>query len=183
MEDLQIIELYWKRDESAIKESQAKYGGYCSTIANHILHSAEDAEECVNDTWFRAWNTMPPEKPNRLSVFLGKITRNLAIDKYRKDRTHKYGGGQTALCLEELEECIGEEQPIEDRIAFQELLRSFLRDLPPKNRDIFLLRYWYMMPIAEIADRNQLTEGSVRMILQRIRDKLRVYLEREGAGI
>ena len=80
MEDLHIIELYWQRNESAIKESQMKYGGYCSTIANNILHSAEDTEECVNDTWFRAWNTMPPEKPNRLAVFLGRITRNLAID-------------------------------------------------------------------------------------------------------
>ena len=80
MEDLHIIELYWQRNESAIKESQMKYGGYCSTIANNILHSSEDTEECVNDTWFRAWNTMPPEKPNRLAVFLGRITRNLAID-------------------------------------------------------------------------------------------------------
>ena len=126
---------------------------------------------------------MPPEKPNRLSVFFGKITRNLAIDKYRKDRTQKYGGGQIALCLDELEECIGEEHPIEDRIAFQELIYKFLSELPEKNRDIFLLRYWYMMSIAEIASRNHITEGSVRMILQRVRDKLKKYLEKEGAGV
>jgi len=183
MEDLHIIELYWQRNESAIKESQTKYGGYCSTIANNILHSPEDTEECVNDTWLRAWNKMPPEKPNRLSVFFGKITRNLAIDKYRKDRTQKYGGGQIALCLDELEECIGEEHPIEDRIAFQELLCKFLSDLPEKNRNIFLLRYWYMMPISEISSRNHITEGSVRMILQRVRDKLKKHLEKEGVGV
>lgn len=183
MEDIQIIELYWQRDETAIKESRTKYGGYCSTIANNILHSAEDTEECVNDTWFRAWNTMPPEKPNRLAVFLGRITRNLAIDKYRKDRSQKYGGGQTALCLDELGECIGEDSPIEDRLALRELLKSFLRDLSDKNRNIFLLRYWYMMPVSEIAKRNDISEGAVKMILQRVRDKLRTYLKKEGIGI
>lgn len=125
MEDIHIIELYWQRDESAIKESQTKYGSYCITIANNILHSSQDTEECVNDTWFRAWNTMPPEKPRRLSVFLGKITRNLAIDKYRRDKSQKYGKGQIALCLDELGECIGENNPIEDRIALKELLNLF----------------------------------------------------------
>lgn len=183
MEDLYIIELYWQRDESAIKESQTKYGGYCSTIANNILHSSEDTEECVNDTWFRAWNTMPPEKPNRLAVFLGKITRNLAIDKYRRDKSQKYGGGQIALCLDELGECIGENSPIEDRVALKELLDCFLSELPDKNRDIFLLRYWYLMPISEIAKRNNTTEGAVKKILQRIREKLKDYLEKEGVGI
>lgn len=183
MEDLHIIELYWQRDESAIRESQTKYGGYCSTIANNILHSAEDTKECVNDTWFRAWNAMPPEKPSRLAVFFGKITRNLAIDKYRRDRSQKYGGGQTALCLDELGECIGEDSPIEDRLALRELLNSFLCDLSDKNRNIFLLRYWYMMSVSEIAKRNDISEGAVKMILQRVRDKLRTYLEKEGAGI
>lgn len=183
MEDLHIIELYWQRNESAIKESQTKYGGYCSTIANNILHSAEDTEECVNDTWLHAWNTMPPEKPSRLAVFLGKITRNLAIDKYRKDRSQKYGGGQVTLCLDELGECIGEDTPIEDRLALKELMDSFLQSLPDKNRKIFLLRYWYMMPVAEIAKRNNISEGAVKMILQRVRDKLRAYLEKEGVGV
>ena len=183
MEDLHIIELYWQRDETAINESQTKYGGYCSTIAKNIFHSSEDTDECVNDTWFRAWNTMPPEKPSRLAVFFGKITRNLAIDKYRKDRSQKYGGGQTALCLDELGECIGEDNPIEDRLALRELLNSFLCSLPDKNRNIFLLRYWYMMPVAEIAKRNGISEGAVKMILQRVRDKLKNYLEKEGVGV
>ncbi|SDA21852.1 RNA polymerase sigma-70 factor, ECF subfamily [Ruminococcus sp. YE71] len=183
MEDLQIIELYWQRKESAIHESRNKYGGYCSAIANNILHSAEDSEECVNDTWFRAWNAMPPEKPSRLAVFLGRITRNLAIDRYRRDRSQKFGGGQTALCLDELGECIGEESPIEDRIALKELIDVFLHSLPEKNRKLFLLRYWYMMPVAEIAKRNNMSEGAVKMILQRVRNKLKDYLEQEGVGV
>ena len=183
MEDYHIIELYWQRDESAIKESQAKYGAYCNTIANNILHSVEDTEECVNETWFRAWNTMPPEKPSRLAIFFGKITRNLAIDKYRKDRAQKYGGGQTALCLDELGECISENHQIEDTLALKELLNRFLYDLPEKNRTIFFLRYWYMMPVAEIAKRNHMSEGAVKMILKRVRDKLKDFLEKEGVGV
>ena len=183
MEDDNIIELYWQRDESAIRESEMKYGGYCSSIADNILHSAEDTEECVSDTWFRAWNTMPPDRPSRLALFFGRITRNLAIDRYRRGRSQKYGGGQTALCLEELAECIGESSPIEDRLALRELLNSFLGALPEKNRDVFLLRYWYMMPVKEIAVRKALSEGAVKMILQRVREKLRDCLEKEGIGV
>ena len=183
MEDLQIIELYWNRDETAIKESQAKYGSYCSSIAYNILHSEEDAEECVNDTWLRAWNVMPPAKPNRLGIFLGKITRNLAIDKYRKERSEKYGSGQAALCLDELEECVGENHPIEDRIALAELMNRFLKELPQNKRDIFLLRYWYLMPVSEIGKRCGISEGAVKKTLQRLRENLKVYLETEGFGI
>ncbi len=183
MEDKHIIELYWQRDETAIAESRKKYGSYCSTIAGNILHRAEDTEECVNDTWFRAWNTIPPAKPKRLAVFLGKITRNLAIDKYRKNKAQKYGGEQITLCLEELGDCIGEDIPIEDTIAFKALLDTFLRDLPQKNREIFLLRYWYFMPVNEIAKRYGTSDGAVKMILQRIRNKLKDYLEKEGVTI
>lgn len=183
MEDSHIIDLYWQRDEQAIKESQRKYGGYCSTIAGNILHSAEDTEECVNDTWLRAWNIIPPEKPNRLAVFLGRITRNLAIDRFRSDTSKKRGGGQMALCLDELAECIGEDSPIEDRLALREGLNRFLRELPDKNRTVFLLRYWYMMPVSEIAKRYDLSEGAVKMLLQRIRNKLKEYLEKEGVVI
>lgn len=183
MNDEQIIALYWQRDETAIEESRTKYGSYCSTIAHNILHRTEDAEECVNDTWLHAWNAMPPQKPNRLAVFLGRITRNLAIDRYRMYRTQKCGGGQTALCLEELSECISESSPIEDSLALRELLHLFFSGLSKQKRDIFLLRYWYMLPVSEIAVRYGMTEGAVKMTLQRIRNKLRDYLEQEGVGV
>lgn len=183
MEDNKIIELYWQRDETAITECQIKYGAYCGTIANNILCSAEDTEECVNDTWLRVWNVIPPEKPSRLSVFLGRITRNLAIDKYRKDNAQKYGSGQIALCLDELSECIGEDDPVEDRVALRDLLNTFLKSLPEKNRNIFLMRYWYFMSVSEIAKEYDLSEGAVKMILQRIRNKQKDYLEKEGVGI
>lgn len=183
MEDFQIIELYWQRDERAISESQAKYGIYCGTIANNILHSAQDAEECVNDTWLRAWHAIPPEKPNRLSVFFGRITRNLAIDKYRSSHSQKHGGGQIALCLDELGECIGEEHPIEDTLACRELLHRFLHALPERSRTLFLLRYWYFMPVAEIAAYCGISEGAVKMKLQRMREKLRIELKKEGVDV
>ena len=183
MEDNIIIELYWKRDERAIRESSTKYSAYCSTIAENILHSIEDTEECVNETWFRAWNTMPPDKPNRLAVFFGRITRNLAIDRYRRNYAQKYIGGQVALCLDELGECIGEDSKVTDRLALRELINSFLDELPYKNRCIFLLRYWYLMSITEIAKRNDMSEGAVKMVLQRIRIKLKDYLTKEGVGI
>ena len=183
MEDSHIIDLYWQREEQAIKESQMKYGGYCSTIAYNILHSAEDTEECVNDTWLRAWNTMPPERPSRLAVFFGKITRNLAIDRYRSDTSKKRGGGEMALCLDELGECIEEDRPIEDKLALREGLNRFLREMPDKNRTIFLLRYWHMMPVSDIAKRYNLSEGAVKMFLQRVRSKLKDYLKKEGVVI
>lgn len=183
MEDNMIIELYWQRNEAAIQESQTKYGAYCGRIAANILRSAEDTEECVNETWFRAWNSMPPAKPCRLSAFFGRITRNLAIDKYRKGNAQKYGGGQAALCLDELSECIGEDSPIEDSIALRDLLNTFLAELPEKNRNIFLMRYWYLAPIEEIYRQYGISEGAVKMILQRVRNKLKDYLAKEGVGI
>lgn len=183
MEDSQIIELYWQRKESAIAECRSKYGAYCYSIADHILHSEQDAEECVNDTWLRVWRSIPPRRPNRLSVFLGRIVRNLAIDRYRREHTQKYGGGQLAACLEELSECIGEEAPVEDRLVLKELLDSFLRTLPDRNREIFMHRYWYMAPVGEIARRYRMTQGAVKMNLSRTREKLRAYLEKEGIGV
>ena len=180
MEDSRIIELYWERDEDAIVQSKKKYGTYCKAIASNILHSNEDAEECLSDTWVRAWNSIPPEKPGRLAVFLGKITRNLAIDRYRKEHSQKSGGGQLKLCLDELGECIGEQARLEDSLALRELLSDFLSSIPQKNKDIFLLRYWYMIPIDRIAGYYGLSQGAVKMMLKRTRNKLREYLEKEG---
>ena len=183
MEDNHIIELYWHRNENAIAESDAKYGAYCRSIADNILRSHEDTEECVNNTWYRAWNTMPPDRPSRLAAFFGRITRNLAIDRYRSDRAKRHGGGQTAVCLDELGECIGEEQAIEDRLALREMLGVFLRELPKKQRDMFLFRYWYMMPVSEIAERYGISEAAAKMTLGRVRKKLKDRLESEGIGV
>lgn len=183
MDDKDIIELYWQRNELAIRKSEQRYGAYCLTIANSILSSKEDTEECVNDTWVRAWNTIPPERPSRLALFFGRITRNLAIDRYRNGKTKKHGAGQINCCLDELSECIGEQNTIEDTVALRELMNTFLCSLEKKNRDIFLLRYWYMMPVKEIAERYEASEGAVKMLLKRVREKLRIYLEAEGVGL
>lgn len=182
MEDERIIDLYWQRNETAIEESGRKYGAYCGAIARNILRSPEDTEECVSDTWLRAWNVMPPEKPSRLAAFFGRITRNLAIDRFRKNKTRQFGG-QYPVCLDELGECVGESAPLEDGLALRELINTFLRELPEKNREVFLLRYWYFLPVEEIAERTGASAGAVKMILSRARNKLKACLEKEGFGI
>ena len=183
MNDNEIIELYWQRSENAISESQQKYGGYCGTIARNILHSAEDAEECVNDTWAKAWNVIPPSKPNRLSVFLGRITRTLAIDRWRAKSTQKRGNGEISLCLDELAECVSNNDSIVDDLILKDALERFLRGLKADAAQLFLLRYWYMLPIKDIALRRSVSEGAVKMSLSRTRAALREFLEKEGIKI
>jgi RNA polymerase sigma-70 factor (ECF subfamily) len=183
MNDKDIVEMYWERDETAIKMSQEKYGSYCRSIAVNILSSPEDSEECVNDTWLRAWNAIPPQKPGKLSLFLGKITRNLAIDRFRQNKSLKNNGGEIALCLEELEECVSKGSFIEEGVVLKDLINRFLRELPEKNRRIFMYRYWYMMPVGEISEKTAASVGTVKMTLKRIRDKLKKYLEKEGVNI
>ena len=180
MEDSLIIQLYWQRSEAAISESRTKYERYCTVIADNILHSPEDTEECLDDTWLKAWQAMPPHKPDRLSVFLGKITRNLAIDRWRRSRAEKYGKGQIALCLDELAECVGTDETITDDLALKTALDGFLQELDGEAKDIFLLRYWYMFSVKEIADRTGKSAGAVKMSLRRTRSKLKSYLEQEG---
>lgn len=183
MEDNIIIELYFQRNETAIRESDKKYGAYCGTIANNILHSQQDSEECVNDTWIRAWNAIPPENPARLSVFLGKITRNLAIDRWRKLKREKSGSGQINLCLDELAECVGTQETLGDKLDLKEALDSFLSMLKPQAKRIFMLRYWHMCPISDVARLCGISEGAVKMSLRRTRKLLREYLEKEEIDI
>lgn len=180
MDDLQIVELFWQRSEKAITESQQKYYGYCSTIAYNILHSPEDTEECVNDTWIKAWNTIPPSRPHRLSVFLGKIIRNIALDRYRKNKTLKRGKGQAAICLDELAECIADGKNFADDLVVKDTLNYFLQSLNSKKRHIFMLRYWYLFSIKDIAKYCSMSEGAVKMSLQRTRIVLKEFLEKEG---
>lgn len=183
MEDGQIIEMYWQRNERAIQETQKKYGAYCYWLANDILSSREDAEECVSDTWLRAWDTMPPQRPVRLKLYLARITRNLSFDRYRAARTQKRGAGETALALEELEQCLTGSTGVESLVEAAELEKSinkFLGTLPERERNIFLRRYFYVEATAEIARKYRLRESNVFMILSRTRRKLRTHLQKEG---
>ena len=186
MEDEQILDLYWTRSESAIAETDRKYGAYCRSIAGNILHDLQDTEECVNDTWLKAWNAMPPQRPGCLSAFLGRITRNLALDRCRIFRAEKRGGGTAALALDELGDCIPSRQTVEDAVDASELSRlidRFLRTLSQRDCALFLRRYWYMDSTRELCGRFALTEGSVKSNLHRTRNKLREFLEKEGISL
>lgn len=182
MEDKEIIELYWSRDETAITETSSKYGRYCYSIAWNILHRREDAEECENDTYLAAWETMPPRRPSRLAVFLGKITRNIALDCYDYQKAQKRSGNMLEL-LSELSECVvARNEPAHDLEAKEtaESINRFLGQQSRLNRMIFVRRYWYADSVSAIAERFQLSESRVKSSLFRTRKKLRQFLEAEG---
>lgn len=183
MDDNQIIELYWARSEAAISETAKKYGNYCHHIAYNILSNQEDSEECVNDTWLKTWEAIPPTRPERLSAFLGKITRNLALHRYEKYNAIKRGAGQVALALHELEECIPARDNVErviDDLVLTEILNDFLAGLPAETRQIFVRRYWHLHSVKEIAAEYHISESKVKVTLFRTRRKLRQLLEKEG---
>ncbi len=183
MEDAQIIDLYWQRSEDAIPETESKYGRYCRAIADNVLSNALDAEECVNDTWLAAWNSMPDNRPAALPPYLGKISRNLALDRLAARRAAKRGGDQTDAVLDELAECLpGGEDP-ESAAEVKELadrINRFLRTLPETERLIFVSRYWYMAPIEETAVRFGFTRVKTAAMLHRTRKKLHTQLKKEG---
>ena len=189
MDDQQIIDLYWARSETAISETAKKYESYCHSIAFNILHNREDSEECVNDTFFNAWNTIPPippQRPSRLSAFLGKITRNLSLNKWEQYNAEKRGCGQVPLALEELQDCIPALENVEqvaDDLALTEILNQFLSMLPKDRRKIFMRRYWYMDTIKEIAEGYSIGESKVKMSLLRSRNELKQLLEKEGFAL
>ena len=187
MQDSVIIELYNKRDERAIVETQDKYGAYCMTIAYNILADRLDSEECVNDTYLRAWNTIPPEQPEQLRSYLGAITRNLSLDRYRKKTREKRGGGDMPLALEELDEIIAAPSDVEREYelrALGECINRFLHTrVSARDCDIFLCRYYFVYPIEQIAKQLKFSEAYVRNILSRTRRKLKTYLEKEGYSI
>lgn len=183
MDDKSIIELYWLRSEEAIAQTDAKYGRYCHCIAYNILAVAEDAEECVSDTYLRAWNAMPPHRPDILSAFLGKITRRLSLNKYRESHSAKRGGGELSLALDELSQCLaapGDAQTELDRRELERAVNAFLSSLPAEERDIFVLRYWYVVPISRIAEKFAFTESKVKSLLFRLRKRLHSHLRKEG---
>lgn len=183
MEDNQIIELFWERSEMAITETSNKYSKYCYHISYTILHNNEDAEECVNDTYINAWKSIPPHRPNKLATFLGKITRNLSLQRYIKYKAQKRGMGQVDIALSELEECISDKTDVEqamDEIILSETLDTFLRALPKETRVVFVARYWYLYSIHEISELYNMSESKVKSILFRTRNKLKLRLEMEG---
>ena len=183
MDDRQIRELYWQKNADAISETANKYGAYCFTIAENILHDMEDSEECVNDTWLHAWNAIPPQRPNAFRMFLAKITRNLSLDRLSARNAEKRGGGEMALVLDELAECLAGEADAEAAYEAKELeqiIRRFVLALPEREGNVFVRRYFFIEPAASIAKRYRLTENNVRVILSRVRKKLKQELMREG---
>ncbi len=183
LEDERIIALYEARNETAILESKKKYGRYCLGIAHRILKNGEDAEECENDTYLDAWKTIPPARPRVLSVFLGTITRRIALDRWRREHAEKRGGSDIPLSLSELEDCIPADKSIDDAITaslLAEILSRFLRGLPEAECSVFLLRYRNFWEIREIAAHFGFSEGKVKMMLLRTREKLKTELSKEG---
>ncbi len=186
MDDNGIIQLYWDRDDQAITITSDKYGHYCKAIARNILNSEEDAEECVNDTYLNAWKSMPTHWPEQLATFLGKITRNLAFNRYKHNHTEKRGGGEIALVLDELTDCISDVDDVEQIINRQELIKainSFVRSLSVNKRNLFVRRYWYADSISAIANDTGMLQGTVSKTLGRTRKELKAYLTERGFEI
>lgn len=182
MEDSKIVQLFFQRNEEAIKEVSIKYSAYCSKIVWNILYNKEDCDECLNDVWFTLWLRIPPDYPKCLSAFAGKIARRLAIDRYRKKNAAKRTDSHMACIEEEVAEICGEcsmEKEI-DSYHIREVLNDFLEKLPKKDRDIFVHRYWYMDTIHEIAQRHHISETNVKSNLFRNRKKLLKVMKREG---
>ncbi len=182
MQDNEIVDLYWARSENAISQTDIKYGKYCRKIAMNIAGNTEDSEECVNDTYMSAWNSMPEERPTLLAPFLAAITRNHALDMYRKTHSQKRGSGQAALALDELLEVAGG-STVEEEVDLSILsghINSFLEGLETNSRKVFVRRYFYVDPLSDIAAAYSMSESGVKSLLFRLRQKLKEFLEKEG---
>ena len=181
--DEAIIELYWNREEAAIPETDLKYGGYCHSVAYNILQSFEDTKECLNDTWLRTWNSIPPTRPSNLKLFLAKIARNLAFDRYRAEHSAKRGSGELPMCIDELSETVMGARDVLETVEAKELgeaISAFIRALPELDGNIFIRRYFYVESSAEISERFGLRENNVNVKLSRVRKRLKTFLEKEG---
>lgn len=184
MQDDRIIELYFARDEQAIAATSAKYNTYCMNIAMNILHNNEDSEECVNDTLLAAWNSIPPHRPEKLSVFLGKLTRNFSLNRHKALHAERRGGGEFALSLEELDECIEDPRSLGDNPEeLGHLISDFLYTQSKEMRQVFVRRYFHSESIADIAERFDMSESKVKSILHRMRLGLKTHLTENGIHI
>ncbi len=182
MEDRQIVELFWQRDATAIEETQKKYDRYCFSIAQNILCRDEDAREIVNDAYLGVWNAIPPHRPERLSAFLGKITRRLAMKKLRDRNAVKRFGSEVSVSLDELEDCIPSSLRVDDHLEEAELTKAinrFLASLPAEERRVFLRRYWFFDSVNAICTRYGFSQSKVKSMLSRSRKKLLLWLQRE----
>ena len=183
MDDNEIISLYWQRSERAIAETAAKYGNYCAAIARRILQNPEDTEECVSDTWLHAWNRIPPDRPDPLPVYLGRLTRWLGLNRVRDRKRLRRGGGEPEIALEELEQTLAAPADAASLAEYHELTAAidrFLDTLPETERWVFLCRYWYFAGIGEIAERFGFSASKVKSMLLRCRRKLKQQLLEEG---
>lgn len=186
MDDEQILNLYFARDEQALAETHRKYGSYCFRLANGILNNQQDAEETVNDTYLKAWNTIPPHRPSVFKLFLAKIARNLAFSRWRQNTAGKRGGGEMQLVLDELADCICAPAGVEEQYSAKELsraIRAFLDTLPVREQNIFLRRYFFVEESEAIARRYGMKPATVLRTLSRTRAKLKKYLTREGYAV
>ena len=183
MEDNHIVDLYWARSETAIEETDKKYGRYCHYIAYQILSNNEDAEEIVNDTYLKTWNTVPPNRPDPLKAYVGMISNQLALNRYEEKTAEKRGGGNLPLIYHELDECIADEDEsvdIGENLDLRDALNKFIWSLPKRTRKIFVRRYWYASSMADIAKDYGMKENAVAMLMFRTRQKLKDFLEKEG---
>ena len=182
LDDSEILDLYVRRSEEAIIHTAEKYERYCHSIAYNILTSNEESDECVNDTYFRAWNAIPPNIPQRLAAFLGKITRNLALNRYEKRKAAKRGTGQIELALSELEECVDMQSDVENesnRRLLTEAVNRFLAEQTKEKCEIFVQRYWYLMSIKQISEQSGTKENQIKSVLFRMRAELKEHLKKK----
>ena len=186
MEDQEIIDLLFLRSETAVSALQQKFGGFCRSIISNILPDRRDVEECTSDTYLRVWNSIPPQRPDNLIAYIGRIARNLSLDRLRSCAAEKRGGCHGVSVLDELGTCVpgtGDGRELEDQLALTESLNRFLENLPVPTRKVFMRRYWYFASVKEIAHEYRMTEGKVKMLLLRTRRELRQHLEREGVSV
>ncbi len=185
MDDEVIVSLYFDRDEAAIGRTAEKYGPFCRRVALNVLSSPEDAEECVNDAWLAAWKQIPPERPRSLRAFLGRIVRNLSISRFRADHAQKRGGGMEVL-LSELEDCVPDQNGVEDALDRAELgalISRWLDAQPEEDRNLFIRRYWFGDGVGALAGELGRSANQVSQKLFRLRRSLRAALEWEGVSI
>ncbi len=186
MEDSKIVELYLNRDEKAIYETKQKYEKYCSYIACNILDSSQDSEECINDAYLAIWNSIPPSKPSSLRAYLGKIVRNIALNRYHKNKAKKRNFG-VEIVLDELSEVISDTsndgRNLTDELTLKYALNTFVGSLKKETREIFVRRYWYLSSVKEIALDYGISESKVKVTLLRTRELLKNFLEQEGIVI